>query len=189
MNIFSELETEYNYTHNELLMAKYVLTCIVYEASKIFLLTIIFYFLHRLDVFAISFIFLFILSTNGGGLHFNNYFMCFISTLFLFLMTTMILPDLVTVSYGFIVVSSFIFIHALLKVGPIASPLRPKANEKTIIQCKIISVSVIIFFIILAGIFNLMEIGNLYIQVIYQTILLHVFQLVVAKILRKRGLY
>ena len=46
MNIFSELETEYNYTHNELLMAKYVLTCIVYEASKIFLLTIIFYFLH-----------------------------------------------------------------------------------------------------------------------------------------------
>ena len=43
MNIFSELETEYNYTHNELLMAKYVLTCIVYEASKIFLLTIIFY--------------------------------------------------------------------------------------------------------------------------------------------------
>ena len=105
MNIFSELETEYNYTHNELLMAKYVLTCIVYEAS------------------------------------------------------------------------------------PIASPLRPKANEKTIIQCKIISVSVIIFFIILAGIFNLMEIGNLYIQVIYQTILLHVFQLVVAKILRKRGLY
>ena len=180
MNIFSELETEYNYTHNELLMAKYVLTCIVYEASKIFLLTIIFYFLHRLDVFAISFIFLFIL---------NNYFMCFISTLFLFLMTTMILPDLVTVSYGSMVVSSFIFIHALLKVGPIASPLRPKANEKTIIQCKIISVSVIIFFIILAGIFNLMEIGNLYIQVIYQTILLHVFQLVVAKILRKRGLY
>ena len=182
MNIFSELETEYNYTHNELLMAKYVLTCIVYEASKIFLLTIIFYFLHRLDVFAISFIFLFILRTNGGGLHFNNYFMCFISTLFLFLMTT-------TVSYGFMVVSSFIFIHALLKVGPIASPLRPKANEKTIIQCKIISVSVIIFFIILAGIFNLMGIGNLYIQVIYQTILLHVFQLVVAKILRKRGLY
>ena len=59
MNIFSELETEYNYTHNELLVAKYVLTCIVYEASKIFLLTIIFYFLHRLDVFAISFIFLF----------------------------------------------------------------------------------------------------------------------------------
>ena len=51
MNIFSELETEYNYTHNELLMAKYVLTCIVYEASKIFLLTIIFYFLHRLDLF------------------------------------------------------------------------------------------------------------------------------------------
>ena len=98
MNIFSELETEYNYTHNELLMAKYVLTCIVYEASKIFLLTIIFYFLHRLDVFAISFIFLFILRTNGGGLQFNNYYMCFISTLFLFLMTTMILPDLVTVS-------------------------------------------------------------------------------------------
>lgn len=104
-------------------------------------------FLHRLDVFAISFIFLFILRTNGGGLHFNNYFMCFISTLFLFLMTTMILPDLVTVSYGSMVVSSFIFIHALLKVGPIASPLRPKANEKTIIQCKIISVSVIIFLL------------------------------------------
>ena len=129
MNIFSELETEYNYTHNELLMAKYVLTCIVYEASKIFLLTIIFYFLHRLDVFAISFIFLFILRTNGGGLHFNNYFMCFISTLFLFLMTTMILPDLVTVSYGSMVVSSFIFIHALLKVGPIASPLRPTLSS------------------------------------------------------------
>ena len=136
MNIFSELETEYNYTHNELLMASMFLHALFMKPVK-FLLTIIFYFLHRLDVFAISFIFLFILRTNGGGLHFNNYFMCFISTLFLFLMTTMILPDLVTVSYGSMVVSSFIFIHALLKVGPIASPLRPKANEKQLSNARL----------------------------------------------------
>ncbi|MCI7790394.1 MAG: accessory gene regulator B family protein, partial [Lachnospiraceae bacterium] len=69
-------------------MLLFSINCILYDVSKLLLFILIFYLLHRLDLFLFAFVILLPLRMISGGLHFKHYTSCLFFSLGYFLIVT-----------------------------------------------------------------------------------------------------
>jgi len=161
-------------------LQKYYLQCFISEFSKILIFLFIFMVLHLTKEYFTALLFLMVLRAHGGGLHFNHYISClFVS--FSFLFTAIILAITVTPSRFFLCIAVLICILPGYLLVPITSTNRPEATPEQVKRSKRNTLY------ILSVIFIMMCICPLttYIYIGFWTVLLHIFQLMIAYFIRR----
>lgn len=162
-------------------LIKYLFQCIISEGSKILLFSIIFLRFGLLKEFLCSLILLTFLRTNGGGLHFKHYTSCLVVSFLVFL-TSIVLGIKVSFSNPL----AAILVLGCIRLGywcvPVVSANRPPASEKLIKKSKRNTVLILLAFLILICIVP----TNRYINIGVWIVVIHIGQLVLAKLLRRR---
>lgn len=163
-------------------LVKYLFQCIASEGSKIILFSIIFFRFGLLKEFLVTLLLLILLRTNGGGLHFKHYISCFVVS-FLVLSGSILFG----IKFPFSNLTSVIILVACTILGywgvPIVSSNRPPANEKLIKKSKRNTVLILFVYLILICIVP----ANQYTNIGVWIVVIHICQLLLAKILRRRN--
>lgn len=160
----------------------FTVNCILYDVSKLLLFILIFYLMHKLDLFLYAFIILLPLRTFSGGLHFKHYLSCLLFSLGYFLLVTIPLASL-HLPLALLLPSLFLCTVINVLQGPIRSASRPPLPQKEVLKCKKKTFFATCFGIALVGLCYQTK----FTPVGYWTILLHSAQLVIASLLKKRG--
>lgn len=187
--LIQELQREYGYSDYDIAKVKYVLASLFSEFSKLILFGALFGVLGYFYPFLFSIILLLFLRINIGGLHCKHYMSCLILTFLILYTSIMFLPNLITLSTTSIMFFSIICMVINFYIGPVASPFRPTPDSVLIKSCRNIGFVIIFTFIISVSIFQNILFLAPYIQVGFWTIVLHTIQLIIAKVLRKGGIY
>lgn len=187
--LVKELQKEYGYSDYDIAKVKYVLACIFSESSKLIIFGILFGVLGYFHPFLFSLILLLFLRINIGGVHCKHYVSCLLLTFVILYCSIVFLPNLISVPTMFIMFFSVICMIINYCIGPIASPFRPTPDSVLIKNCRNIGFFVIFTFIIFVSIFQKINFFTFYFQVGFWTIVIHTIQLIIAKILRKGGIY
>lgn len=160
------------------------INCIFYDVSKLLLFILIFFLLHRLDLFLFASVILLPLRMISGGLHFKHYSTCLFFSLGYFLIVTIPLAEL-SMPFGVMLPSLLLCMAINVALGPIRSASRPPLPESEIIHCKKKTLVATCYGILLIMLFYRTKLA----PVGYWTILLHSVQLIIARLLKKRGEY
>lgn len=162
-------------------LLKYLYQCILSEGSKIILFSIFALKCNIFIEFLVALLMLMLLRTNGGGIHCKHYTSCFILS-FVMLFGSIILASHILLPGLFIK----LIIIACIIIGyrnvPITSANRPAASDALIKKCKRNTLIIISCYFILICIIP----NNLYNNIGFWTITMHILQLLIAKILMKR---
>ena len=163
-------------------MLLFSINCILYDVSKLLLFILIFYLLHRLDLFLFAFVILLPLRMISGGLHFKHYTSCLFFSLGYFFIVTI---PLTKISLPLLILLPSLLLCLVINVllGPIRSPSRPPLPKAEIIKCKKKTLLATCYGILLIILFY----NTKYAPVGYWTILLHSMQLIIAFLRKKRG--
>lgn len=183
MNTNAQCQTNQNITDAyKKQLVKYLCQCIASEGSKIILFSIFFFKLQLFKEYLIALILLMLLRANGGGIHCKHYTSCFLLSFFM-LSGNIILA--ITVSLSDFVVR--IILVACMILGylfvPVISNNRPPATQKLIQKCKRNTILIILSYLILTCIVP----NNRFIYIGFWTITMHIYQLILAKFLRRRN--
>lgn len=160
----------------------YVISCIIYEGSKIFLFLIFFSCIHQLNSLFYSMIILLPLRIISGGLHFKHYTACLAFSFLYFYMAIVVLEPF-KLPIG---ISSLLLIVCAVinyKIGPVTSISRPQLKPEEIKKGKLNIFIATCYEVILTMLFFdtvLSTIG-------FWTIVLHTLQLIIANFRKKRG--
>ncbi|MCI8956635.1 MAG: accessory gene regulator B family protein [Eubacterium sp.] len=187
--LIQELQREYGYSDYDIAKVKYVLASLFSEFSKLFLFGLSFGILGYFYPFLFSIILLLFLRINIGGLHCKHYISCLFLTSIILYASIMFLPNLVLLSTTSIIFFSIICMVINYYIGPVASPFRPSPDSVLIKSCRNIGFFIIFTFILFVSIFQNNSFLASYIQVGFWTIVLHTIQLIIAKLLRRGGIY
>ncbi len=187
--LIASLQKEYGYSNYDIARIKYVLVSITSEFSKFIILGIFFGMTDHFISFLLSTLLLLFLRTNVGGLHCKHYSTCFLLTFAISYLSITFLPSVCTISYFFVTLFSISCMLVNYYIGPIASPFRPLPESAVLKRCRNMGCIVIVIYIFFASIFQNSVIMIPYIQAGFWTIILHTFQLVVAKFLKIGGEY
>ena len=163
-------------------LKKYWLTCFFMEGSKILLFLIIFSCLNMTKPFLFALLILMLVRCNGGGLHCEHYWSCF------FLSFTVLVSCIFCGT--FIYMPKYIAIIILLissiigyQLVPIVSKNRPEPDKNQITKSKLRTVISILLYCFLICISPY----NQYINIGTWTIIIHILQLILAKIIQGRN--
>ena len=187
--LIKELQIEYGYSDYDIAKVKYVLASIFSEFSKLLIFGLFFGILGYFYPFFISIILLLFLRINIGGLHCKHYFSCLLLTSVVLFSSIIFLPNLFPLPTTYIMFFSIICMVINYYIGPVASPFRPTPDSVLIKSCRNIGFFIIFTFILFVSIFQNTDFLDPYIQVGFWTIVLHTIQLIIAKVLRKGGIY
>lgn len=163
-------------------LVKYLIQCILSEGSKIVIFAFIFYGLHLFKEYVTSLFLLILLRTNGGGIHFQHYTSCF-AVSFLMLLGSILSAIYIHLAYPIMTIGTLLCLVTGYLLVPITSTNRPPASSAAIKRSKLCTSLIIFVSFLLICRFP----ETLYIKVIFWTILLHIIQLLAAKILAKGG--
>ena len=188
-DLIKELQTEYGYSDYDIAKVKYVLTCIFSELSKLIIFGIIFGLTGYFASFIISLILLLFLRINIGGFHCKHYISCLLLTSVILYASIVLLPNIMHPSYILILIISAICMIVNYSIGPICSPFRPSPDSLLLKHCRNNGFIVIFIYVLFVSIFQNNTFLVPYIYVGFWTIVLHTVQLIIAKLLRKRGFY
>lgn len=160
----------------------YVISCMIYEGSKLLLFAIFFGCIHQLEGFFYSLIILLPLRIISGGLHFKHYIACFaFSFLYFYLVNIVLVPFKFPLGISIIILSLCAVLNC--KIGPITSNSRPKLKAEDIKKGKFNIFIATCYETILTVLFF-----NTSISVVgFWTIVLHTLQLIIADFRMKRG--
>lgn len=163
------------YSEYEKELQEYYWKCFISEFSKIIIFLLIFIFLNLTKEYIAALLYLMLLRNNGGGLHCKHYVSCLLVS-FTFLFGSILLAMYVTPPQIFIYIS--ILLSALIgyHLVPITSTNRPAATFEQVKKSKRTTTVIILLFFILLCICP----HNTYIYIGYWTIILHIFQLIIA---------
>lgn len=161
-------------------MNEYYLKCFLLEFSKICIFFIFFSLLGLIPEYLIALLSLMLLRSNGGGLHYKHYISC-LAVSFLFLCGSITLATYITPPTILACFTSLLCSLIGYWLVPIASSNRPPATVEQAKKSKRNTMFIILEFIILICICP----HNTYIFIGYWTIILHIFQLVIARILKE----
>lgn len=160
----------------------YMISCIIYEGSKLLLFLLFFGCIHQLDGFFYSLIILLPLRIISGGLHFKHYTSCLLFSFgYFYLVNVLLMPFKLPLSISIILLSLCAVIN--YKIGPITSNSRPQLKSKEIKKGKFNIFMVTCYELILTILFfdtALSAVG-------FWTIVLHTLQLIIARFRKKRG--
>lgn len=162
-------------------LIKYFFQCVLSEMSKIISFGIIFTRFNLFKEYIFALILLILLRTNGGGLHFKHYSSCFIMSfvvlaLSIFLGKSVCLPNFVT----YIILLTSIILA--IKLVPVVSSNRPPADDKLIKKSKRNTTLILIIYFLSVCIVPM----NQYLNIGIWIIVIHICQLLLAKLLERR---
>ncbi len=157
---------------------KYYLECLVCEVSKILIFLLIFMAMGLTGEYMAALLTLMLLRNQGGGLHFRHYLTC-LAVSFAFLYAAILLALCVMPSMFFMLCTVGLSIPAAWRLVPIPSAGRPPATDKQITRCR--NTTVLLLLTALFPIFLAPQ--SPWTGIIYWTILLHILQLLLAKLL------
>lgn len=165
-------------------LRKYWLQCLLTEGSKILIFFIIFNYLHLTQQFLIALLVLMLVRSNGGGLHCNHYLSCFLLSLAV-LISCIYCGTYFNLSKN-IAIPILLFCSVIgYFLVPIVSRNRPEPDKKLIRQSKLCTVAIIVVYCFLIC----MNPYNQYINIGTWTIIIHILQLILAKIIKRRQSY
>lgn len=160
----------------------YVISCIIYEGSKIFLFFVFFSYIHQLNSFFYCLIMLLPLRIISGGLHFKHYTSCLCFSFLYFCMAIIILaPFKLPLGISIILLTVCTVIN--YKIGPVTSNSRPQLEPEEIKKGKLNIFIATCYELILTILFF----DTLLSTVGFWTIILHTLQLIIASFRKKRG--
>ena len=189
MNTFAlKIQKMYGYTDYEMAIIKYSITTLFSELSKIIILSIMFLYIGKFDLFITSCVLLIFLRINGGGYHCKHYITCLLLTAIISSVAIILLPLITIPNFSVVLMVLTICLFINYYLGPVPSPFRPELDNLLIKHYKNNSFLTIFIFIIIVSIFNFNIVIRPHLIVGFWTIILHTLQLIVAKILRK-GLF
>ena len=161
---------------------RYYMQCIISEGSKIFLFAIVFNALSLLQEYFIALLMLFILRTNGGGIHCKKYISCFL-LIFFMLLGNIILAQYCILEISMQLLALILCLPITVVLVPITSHSRPKLKNKVIKKSKLITFFFILFFLL----YTYLIPPNIIHTIGFWTIIMHTCQLILANILRRRS--
>lgn len=154
--------------------------CFVCESTKMVIYLVIFYLLGLTKEFLTALIFMAVLRISGGGLHFKHYLSCLFASFLLLglailggMYIPLPLPVMLILSLGCLI--------AAYMLVPIQAPTRPDATEQLIQSSKRHTAIKIILICVLICIYP----KNIYVNIGFWTLIIHVVQLAIAKGRRK----
>ena len=162
-------------------LIKYLFLCILSEGSKIILFSLIFLRLHLFSEFLFSITLLIFLRTNGGGLHFKYYTSCLIVS-FLIILGSINLGIYLPLKDLASKISLIICIFLGYRYAPVTSSNRPPANDRLIKKSKRNTVIILAIYLALICMIPL----NQYFNIGTWVIIIHIFQLLLAKFTKGR---
>lgn len=168
------------YTEYEKKLQKYYLACFVSEFSKIIIFFIIFTLLELTTEYIIALFSMMLLRSHGGGLHFKHYISCLLVS-FAFLSGSILLATYITPHQLFIYISMLLCGIIGYCLVPITSVNRPAASSEQVRKCKRNTVIIISLFFIIVCICP----TNIYLNIGFWTVILHILQLTVAHLVRR----
>lgn len=161
-------------------LREYYWKCFISEFSKVLIFLIIFALLNLTKEYIVALFFLMILRNNGGGLHCKHYLSCLMVS-FVFLVGSIILALLIVPAPAFILISLLICLPIVYYLVPITSDNRPPATSEQVKKSKRNTSIILILFILLICICP----NTIYLNIGYWTVILHIFQLIIARQLRR----
>ena len=150
------------------------------ESTKVAIYFVIFHFLGLTKEFFAALIFMAVLRTSGGGLHFKHYLSCLFAS-FLLLGLAMLGGMYILLPFPVMLILSLGCLIAAYMLVPIQAPTRPDATEQLIQSSKRHTAIKILLIIALICI----RPKNLYVNIGFWTLVIHVVQLAIAKERRK----
>ena len=156
-------------------LRRYYLECIASEGSKMIIFIIFFLTQGLVKEFLISLVFMIPLRNVGGGLHCKHYFSCLLVS-FTVLCGNVYLGVYQSVNVYVKLISILLGGVIAYLLVPITSSNRPAATPEQVVNCKrntciILLISMIVMFLLP---------NNIYTNVGYWTIMLHILQLLIA---------
>ncbi len=160
----------------------YIISCIIYEGSKLLLFFLFFCCIHKLDGFLYSLIILLPLRFISGGLHFKHYISCLVfSFMYFYLVNVVLMPFKFPLFISIIILSVCAVTNFI--IGPITSDSRPQLTKEIINKGKLNIFIATCYELILTFLFFDTAIST----VGFWTIVLHTLQLIIANFRKKRG--
>lgn len=156
-------------------LQEYYWKCFISEFSKIIIFLIVFMLLGFTKEYVAALFYLMVLRNNGGGLHCKNYISCLLVS-FTFLCGSILLGTYAAPPQTLLYTVTLFCAATGYYLVPITSDNRPAATPEQVKKSKRNTVVAILLFFVLICICPL----NTYICIGYWTIVLHIFQLVIA---------
>ena len=153
----------------------YMIKAIFYEVSKIIIFLLVFMQLNLTKEYFVALVALMLLRNHGGGLHFKHYISCLLVS-FLFLYASIQFAYLWQPNRIIMVCCTLICALAGYLLVPITSSNRPPATEQQKKHSKRHTFVLILAFSFVICICPL----NLYLYIGFWTVILHIFQLIIA---------
>lgn len=150
------------------------------ESTKVAIYFVIFHFLGLTKEFLAALIFMAVLRISGGGLHFKHYISCLFAS-FLLLGLAILTGIYIFIPLPFMLIASLACLVAAYKLVPFQAPTRPAATEQLIQSAKRHTAIKIILICVLICIYP----KNVYVNIGFWTLVIHVVQLAIAKERRK----
>lgn len=179
-----KIQTTYHFTDTEISRMDYTIRVFFYEASKIFVFIAIFTLLGKLEEYVICLVALLPFRWISGGLHFKNYWSCFLfSFLFFTIITNLLIQVNVPENFQFLI---FLICNvAMYRIGPVTSKYKtPMTMQRYNFLRKLASVILILYTIFTLSLENVPHRN-----IIFWSVVLQVIQLFCAKLVRKGDIY
>lgn len=163
-------------------LAKYLFQCIFSEGSKILIFSILFFTWGLFPEFLNALILLILLRTNGGGIHCKHYSSCFLLSFSMLFGNILLAHQLILPAPVMIALSLACMIPGYRMV-PVPSANRPAVTRTVVLKSKRNTLLILLALSILICRFP----DQLFIRIGFWAIILHITQLSIAVIIRKKG--
>ena len=164
------------YTKYQVKQIIYLVKALNSELSKIMIMIILFR--NDLVAYFVALTTLFFLRSFSGGLHLNTYIGCFSVTITYFFLAIKVLPS-IPVPFAIKVILLLMCMIMFSRLTPVTSKYRPPLSKPKIIICQNITITFTFLYTIILYIIP----DSPYITVGFWIIILHLLQLLTAKIL------
>lgn len=158
-------------------LKEYYWKCFLSEFSKVCIFLIIFIFLDLTTEYIFALLYLMLLRSNGGGLHFKHYTSCLLVS-FSFIYSSILLALHTSPTFFCMLLSLLLCALLGYSLVPVTSSNRPKATLAQTKKCKRNTILLILTFILLICFCP----HNTYLYIGYWTIILHILQLAISRI-------
>ena len=179
MSFFSENKKQSLTVYEKKLLSFYCLGFFC-ESSKAIIYYIVFHFLGFQKEYVIALLLMATLRISGGGLHFKNYFSCLLVS-FIFLSLAILGGLILYIPLPVMIFLCMMCLITAYKLVPIQAPTRPGASEQLINSAKSHTAVKIILITVFICLFH----NNIYGNIGFWTLIIHVVQLTIAKKWRK----
>lgn len=176
------LKEQYQFSDFQIEQLKYVWKTISSEVSKLLIMG--FLFREQLGLYIFAMAVMLLLRTSTGGIHCRKYISCLLVSITYVFLSLYVMP-MIPINKLMQMILLFVCILCNYYIGPVTAAVRRSLPEKTVRRVRIQAFVIIFFYLTLTYIMS----ESPYITVGFWIIILHTLQLIVAKILKLKGVW